>query len=42
MCQAGAFNLSYASLTSREALKALHELVTVDPVFWAEITQPCS
>lgn len=42
MCRAGAFNLSYASLTSREALKALRELVTVDPVFWAEITQPRS
>jgi hypothetical protein len=29
-------------LTSREALKALCELVTVDPAFWAEITQPRS
>jgi hypothetical protein len=42
MCRAGDFNLSYTSLTSREALKALHELVTVDPMFWAEITQPRS
>jgi hypothetical protein len=42
MCRAGEFNLSYASLTSREASKALHELVTVDPGFWAEITQPRS
>ena len=30
------------SLTSREASKALRELVTADPTFWAEITQPCS
>jgi hypothetical protein len=42
MCRAGAFNLSYASLTSHKALKALHKLVMVDPAFWAEITQPCS
>jgi hypothetical protein len=39
MCRAGEFNLSYTSLTSREASKALRELVTVDPAFWAEITQ---
>ena len=42
MCRAGAFNLSYTSLTSREASKALRELVTEDPTFWAEITQPRS
>ena len=42
MCRAGEFNLSYASLTSHEASKALCKLVTVDPMFWAEITQPCS
>ena len=42
MFRAGEFNLSYASLTSREASKALRELVTVDPTFWAEIMQPRS
>ena len=42
MCRAGEFNLSYTSLTSREASKALRELVTADPTFWAEITQPRS
>ena len=42
MCRAGEFNLSYTSLTSREASKALRELVMVDPAFWAEITQPRS
>ena len=42
MCRAGAFNLSYTSLTSRKASKALRGLVTEDPMFWAEITQPRS
>ncbi len=42
MCTDGDFNLSYTSLTSCEASKALRELVTEDPTFWAEITQPHS
>lgn len=42
MCRAGDFNLSYTSLTSHKASKALRKLVTVDPTFWVEITQPRS
>lgn len=42
MCAAGKFNLSYESLTSHEACRALHELPQTDPEFFAKLTQPCA
>jgi len=42
MCKAGPFDLSYESLTSREARQALRDLPNTDPTFFAEISQPCS
>ncbi|KAI1782136.1 hypothetical protein LXA43DRAFT_862600, partial [Ganoderma leucocontextum] len=38
LCSAGAFNMSFESLTSLEARQALNELKTSDPAFYAEIT----
>ena len=42
MCKAGQFDLSYESLTSREARQALHDLPNTDPAFFAEISKPRS
>ena len=42
MCKAGRFNLSYKSLTSRDAHQALNELAASDPKLHAEITQRAS
>ena len=40
MCRATPeFNLSYESLTSRQAKQALNELAITDPSFYAEITK---
>jgi len=42
MCKAGAFDLSYESLTSHEARQTLRDLPRTDPAFFAEISQPRS
>lgn len=42
MCCVEDFNLSYKSLTSPEARRALRNLPETDPTFFAELTQPRS
>lgn len=39
LCRTGTLNLSYESLTSREAKAKLLEVEESDPEFWAELTQ---
>ena len=42
MCRGGEFDLSFESLTSHEARRALRELPITDPALFAEISQPRS
>jgi hypothetical protein len=39
-CAVGEFNLSWESLTSVDARRALFALRTTDPALWAELSQP--
>ncbi len=39
LCRVGNFNLSYKSLTSKEAKAKLLDVEENDPAFWAELTQ---